>query len=351
MNLDYLDVEQNEPPQCAPGIEPNDEFDGDAIDRCRWTTVLNEDPSSYSLADGKLQIEAQEGDIVGGTVSARNVVLQRGPTDGSWATTTKVSIDGADDYIQAGLVAHASTGSWGKVVVMRRPTGEWVTELARESGFQNGPTLPAGAQNGITLQMIASDGQLRGRYSLDDGATWTEIGSGFPLAGLSAPNIGLSAYNGTGAEVGSFEYFHVGEPPDLPPPPPCEEPSTPEAGYTMLFDGTDESLEDWTYAGGGSFVREDCAIKSVGAFGLLYTERGLRGAVLAQARVDDARRRQLRRLRRVPRHRGEHGSDVDLAGRGDPDRRDGQPGPDHRRDLPRAGAGRRSPRRGAQPAG
>jgi PKD repeat protein len=271
VNLDYLDVEQNEPPQCAPGIEANDEFDGDAVERCRWTTILNEDPSGYSLADGKLQIEAQPGDIVGGTVSARNVLLQQGPTDGSWSATTKVSLDGADDFMQAGLVAHASAGSWAKVVVMRHPTNGWVTELARESGFANGPTLPVGAQNGITLQMVASDGLLRGRYSLDDGETWTEIGSGFPLAGLSAPGIGLSAYNGTGAEIGSFEYFHVGEP-DLPPPPPCEDPYTPEAGYTMLFDGTDASLEDWLYAGGGSFVREGCAIKSVGAFGLLYTE-------------------------------------------------------------------------------
>jgi PKD repeat protein len=273
VNLDYLDVTQNEPIQCPPTFEPSDEFDSAALDRCRWSTILNEDVTGYSLAGGKLQIKAQEGDIVGGTVSARNVVLQRGPTDGSWAATTKVALDGTDDYVQAGLVAHSGAGSWGKVVVMRRPTGEWTTELARESGYQNGPALPAGAQNAITLQMIASDGQLRGRYSLDDGATWTEIGAGFALTGLSAPNIGVSAYNGTGAEVGSFEYFHVGEPPDLPPPPPCEEPNTPEPGYTMLFDGTDESLEDWMYAGSGQFVREDCAIKSVGGFGLMYTKQ------------------------------------------------------------------------------
>jgi hypothetical protein len=120
--------------------------------------------------------------------------------------------------------------------------------------------------------MVAFDGRLHGRYSLDDGDTWQEIPGSFPLAGLTAPGIGVSAYNGTGAEVGSFEYFHVGEP-DLPPPPPCDDPYTPEAGYTMLFDGTDSSLANWKYAGGGSFVREDCTIRSVGAFGLLYTEQ------------------------------------------------------------------------------
>ena len=90
--------------------------------------------------------------------------------------------------------------------------------------------------------MYARDGQLRGRYSLDDGTTWTEIGDGFDTGGLGAPSIGLAAYNGTGAEVGTFEAFTVGEPPELPPTPPCETPNTPEAGYTMLFDGTDASL-------------------------------------------------------------------------------------------------------------
>ena len=273
VNLDYLDVDQNEPVQCSGEIDPDDAFDESTLNRCRWTTILNEDPSGYSLADGKLRIEAQGGDITGGTVSARNVVLQQAPADGTWSATTKVSIDGADDYVQAGLVAHVSSSAWAKVVVMRRPSGEWVTELGRQNGYQNGPTLPAGAQNAITLQMYVSDGQVRGRYSLDDGQTWTAIGSGFPSSGLANAGIGMAAYNGTGSEVGTFEAFSVGEPPDVPPAPPCEDPYEPEPGYTMLFDGTDDSLEDWTYAGGGSFVREDCTIKSVGAFGLLYTRQ------------------------------------------------------------------------------
>ena len=61
VNLDYLDVTQNEPIQCPPTFEPDDEFDGDALDRCRWSTVLDEDPSALSVADGKLQIEAHGG--------------------------------------------------------------------------------------------------------------------------------------------------------------------------------------------------------------------------------------------------------------------------------------------------
>jgi hypothetical protein len=163
---------------------------------------------------------------------------------------TKVSIDGNKEYTQAGIVAYASTSAWAKVVVMRRPDGTWTTELGRQSGYANAD-LPTNAQKAITLQMYARDGQLRGRYSLDDGATWTEIGDGFTTSGLGAPSVGLAAYNGTGSETATFEAFTVGEPPELPPVPPCDTPSVPEAGYSMLFDGTDASLEQFKYSGSG----------------------------------------------------------------------------------------------------
>ena len=189
-------------------------------------------------------------------MSAKNIVLQPGPTNGSWAATSKVSIDGTDDYLQAGVVAYSGNSAWGKLVVMRRPGGEWTTELGRNSGYQNGPALPANAQKAITLQLYARDGQLRGRYSLDDGTTWTEVGDGFDTGGIGAPSIGLAAYNGTGAETGTFEAFTVGAPPELPASPPCATPFVPEAGYTALFDGTDASLVDWQYAGSGRFVRQ-----------------------------------------------------------------------------------------------
>ena len=46
-------------------------------------------------------------------------------------------------------------------------------------------------------------------------------------AALGAPSIGLAAYNGTGAETGTFEAFTVGAPPELPASPPCATPYTP----------------------------------------------------------------------------------------------------------------------------
>jgi len=272
VNVDYLDFKQNEPIICGT-VAANDTFDGATLDKCRWTTIVNEDASGYSLTGGKLAIKAASGDITGSTFTAKNVILQNGPTSGNWSATSKVSIDGSDDYLQAGLVAYSSGTNWGKLVVMRRPGGEWTTELGRNSGYQNGPALPANAQKAITLQMYMRDGQFRGRYSLDDGATWTEVGDGFDTGGITAPAIGVAAYNGTGAETGTFEAFTVGAAPDLPVSPPCETPSVPEAGYTALFDGTDASLVDWQYGGSGRFVREGCTIKSVGGFGLMYTKK------------------------------------------------------------------------------
>jgi hypothetical protein len=272
INLDYLDVTQNEPVECGT-VNPNDDFEGTSLDRCRWTTIVNEDAAGYSLADGKLQIKAQGGDISGTNVSAKNIVLQPAPTNGNWSATTKVSIDGNKEYTQAGLVAYVGANAWAKVMVMRTPAGGWVTELGRQNGYQNGPVLPADAQKAITLMMYQRDGEIRGRYSLDDGDTWTEIGDGFPDSGLGNALIGVSAYNGTGSETGTFEAFTVGAAPEPPPNPPCETPNTPEAGYSMLFDGTDESLEQWKYSGAGRFVREGCTIKSVGGFGLMYTQQ------------------------------------------------------------------------------
>ena len=260
-----------------------------------------------------------------------------------------MSIDGTDDYIQAGLVAYASASAWAQG---RRdaPAGRrrGRPSSAARTATRTAPTCPR------TRRRRSRCRCTRVTASSAAATRSTTVRPGPRSATASTPAdsarraSALAAYNGTGAEVGTFEAFTVGEPPELPPTPPCETPNTPEAGYTMLFDGTDASLA-------GLEVRRRRALRARRLHDQVRRrvrpdvhQAGLRGALLAQARVDDARGRQLRRLRRLPRHRGEHGRHLDQPGRGDPDRPDGQPGPDHGRDLPRAGGGRRRPRRGAQ---
>ena len=50
----------------------------------------------------------------------------------------------------------------------------------------------------------------------------------------------------------------------------CERP-TPADAARVLFDGTQESLDEWRMAGPGSFeLTEDCALRTVGGMGLLW---------------------------------------------------------------------------------
>ena len=278
VNLDYLDVGEAGV-VCDPEAEvaPDDEFDGDSLDTCRWTTVLNPTPGGLEVADGALRISAQAGDITGGTVSARNIVLQDAPEDGTWAATTQMSLSGTDDYLQGGLVAHTSNANYAKVVAMRTPEGDWVVELGRridgDMVYLNKP-LP-GAPDDLLLQMVSTGSAIQARWSTDGGTTWSSMGAGYPSEGLVAPRIGVAAYNGTGSEVATFERFTVTEPevqPDT-----CEATEA-DPGYRMLFDGTAESLADWNHAGPGFFTREDdCTLMTNGGLGLLWHSEPLEG--------------------------------------------------------------------------
>lgn len=278
VNVDYVDVKQTAPACDPEGVTADDEFDGDALDECRWSTVLNRSPGGIEVADGKLRLTAQSGDITGGVFSARNVVLQPAPEDGTWAATTQMSLAGTKEYLQGGLIAHTSTDNWAKLVAMRTPQGAWVLEFGRrvdgQMVYSNSPALP-GAPDDLQLRMSSTGSTIQASYSLDQGTTWQSMGAGYPSTGLVAPKIGVAAYNGTGSQVGEFERFTVTEP--------VVEPDTCEAteadpGYRMLYDGTAASLETWNMAGPGFFTREaDCTLKTHGGLGLLWHEEPLAG--------------------------------------------------------------------------
>jgi hypothetical protein len=261
-------------PDCAGAVSPDDEFGGDALDYCRWNTIVRETPSGYRVKDGALEIDAADGDMYGGTVNARNLILQDAP-DGGWEAVTRVKLPQGEEYEQAGLMAHSSDADFAKLVLIDVPNLGWRAEFGQNLDGQavfdevldrSGP-LPAGINtDGIWLKLSSTGTSLIAAWSAD-GETWTPFGRSRPLAPMPDVRIGLTAFNGNG-QAAAFDFFHLDEKPVEEP---CQTPATPDPGYRMLFDGTPAGLAQWKMAGPGGFALQgDCTILSYGGLGLLY---------------------------------------------------------------------------------
>ena len=267
-------------PSCgATPPAASDEFDGDALDYCRWTTILREDEARYRVTGGRLQIDAVDGDMHAGTANARNVLLQDAP-DGAWEAVTKVALPQGEEYEQAGLIVHANDRNFAKLTLLDIPGQGWRVEFGQtvdgsavfEEALDRSGALPAGVnETGIWLRVRSNGVALAGAWSAD-GQTWTSLGRSRSLGFLPDPKVGLAAFNGNG-QAASFDFFRLTLGGELA----CQTPATPEAGYRMLFDGTAASLGQWRMAGPGAFIlQEDCTILTVGGLGLLYHPEAVR---------------------------------------------------------------------------
>ncbi|WP_260459133.1 family 16 glycoside hydrolase [Actinotalea ferrariae] len=99
--------------------------------------------------------------------------------------------------------------------------------------------------------------------STGDWRTWSTLTLDVALQ-QGTNTIGLRYDDGDDGNI-NVDVVRVGAEPDI-----CA-PSTPEDGYTALFDGTLESLGDWRLAGAGSFGRQaDCSLRTSGGLGLLW---------------------------------------------------------------------------------
>ena len=260
------------PPCADPSatVDPDDEFDGGVIDRCRWT-VLREDPAHYRVVDGQLQIDALPGDMYGGATDAKNILLQPVP-GGGWQAVTKVTINHTDTYEQAGLIVHGNDANFVKFMFIRVSDGTRNFEFIQQ---QNGspidggavdrsPTLPVDFPDTVWMKVVSDGRTLTAAYSTD-GEQWTSVGRPRSLAAVPDPHVGITAFNGTGNPA-SFDFFRLDDAPQSQ----CT-PTTPEEGYRSLFDGTPASLAKWKQAGPGGFLHTaDCELLSYGGMGLFW---------------------------------------------------------------------------------
>ncbi|SDT39895.1 Glucose/arabinose dehydrogenase, beta-propeller fold [Jiangella sp. DSM 45060] len=210
--------------------EPSDEFDGAAIDGCRWNSVVRYDSSAASVADGRLQIETQPGDINGAAnEDPSNFILQRVP-EGDWTIETRLTptmlhqwqlagfmvYGGDDDYVKFDVVANNGATS---------PT-DLRAELVSEKGgqFGNGGNrnidIPETSESGWFYLRMTKSGDTYAAEISDGGVNWTSLGD--PVTNdAELTSFGLMAIGPqqTQPVTVAFDYFRVTtEQPDTTPP-------------------------------------------------------------------------------------------------------------------------------------
>ncbi|MEU6415462.1 ThuA domain-containing protein [Microbispora sp. NPDC046933] len=203
---------------------PDDEFDGTALDGCRWDATVRPDASAARVTGGRLQLDTTKGDIHGtGNSGPKNLILQTAP-DGDWTIETR--IDGSafnEQYHQGGLLVYAGDDDYVKLdYVTDNTAGSAVQrriELRSEVGgvVQNPQPSIGRLTQGVWWLRLAKEGDtFRGYYSVN-GTDWTEIGvNGTPAAvrnsavasGAKAGLFTLGA-NQTVSKTATFDYFHL----------------------------------------------------------------------------------------------------------------------------------------------
>lgn len=194
--FDYVrDVDGAEP--CDPALKtPDDEFDGTALDACRWT-VVNPDPSKVSVADGKLTIRTTDGDFYGTNNGTVNNILTTDQAGEEWNLQTKLHGTFTKQWQQGGIINYVDPKNWVKAVVMSAGTaGKVRIQLSSEINDVNTEKnvnidLPA---DGDYLLRLARDGSTySAEYSVDDGETWQPGEAAVTNAAVANGKVGLVA--------------------------------------------------------------------------------------------------------------------------------------------------------------
>ena len=266
---------------CGPGsIDPNDEFDGDELDECRWTEIVRPVPDQLSVGGGELAIDTGNGtDMFGGTTTAENIVLQDAP-EAPWEITTQMTMPfTGKDYEQSSLFVYGSDADFAKLSFILTPNGRFFEFTLQDGGeaifdadLDYSPELGSEFPDTAHVRIRNDGSNLTAAYS-EDGENWNEFGRARPLAAIPNPKVGVSAYNGDGSgNAAEFDFFHL-EAIDVEPT--CTEPEQPDPGFEMLFDGTAASFAEWEQAGPGGFtLTPDCTLESFGGLGMLYHPQG-----------------------------------------------------------------------------
>ena len=229
----------------------NDKFDGTTLDKCRWTTILNETAAGYRR---RRRQAAHQG--AGRRHHRRHGEREEHRAAAGADRRQLVGDDQGVDRRHRRLHPGRSRRlhqrhQLGQVRRDATPDGDWMLELGRRiNGDWSTQRRPARRRRpDDQLQMFSTGTAIRGRYSLDDGTTWTRWAR---ASRHRAGRLPRSASPPTTAPAPGrhVRWFTVG---DAGRRARHLRDAARRARLPTLFDGTAESLEDWNMAGPGLF--------------------------------------------------------------------------------------------------
>ena len=196
----------------APG--PDDLFDGDALDACRWS-VVREDTDGYRVTDGWLEIDTTPTDIYGtDNGEVPNIVVQAQPSD-EWTVETIVDVTELDQqYQQGGLILYGDDDNYVKLDVVARNAIGAARDLGIELRSEIGGVVqnPQPGADGIPgdvfhLRLTRAGDTFTGSWSVD-GETWTDLSEGVSNTAVDSARVGVYVLGAAATPVVPVRFDH-----------------------------------------------------------------------------------------------------------------------------------------------
>ncbi|ETK33557.1 ThuA domain-containing protein [Microbispora sp. ATCC PTA-5024] len=170
------------PDDKATAPDPNDEFNGTALDSCRWNAVVRPDATAARMTGGNLELDTTTGDIYTTTnTGPKNFILQTAPS-GDWTLETKVDASALNEqYQQGGLMVYAGDDDYVKFDFLTTNAAGSAVARTIELRSEVGGTVqnPQPQVNNLTtgvwwLRLKKAGDSFTGSYS-SNGTTWTDL--------------------------------------------------------------------------------------------------------------------------------------------------------------------------------
>jgi len=239
-----------------------DDFNGGDLG-AGWEVVRRD--QGLVVADGKVTIPAQAGDVYETANNAKNLVLRPAPA-GPWTFTAKINFKGLVQYQQAGILVYGDDDNYTKFDRVSTNNAsattpvekfEFINEVNGTPRNQNQDgtgNLPAGFPDDYYLRVKSDGTNITGEYSTD-GETWTAVGRS--AAQPANAKVGIFALSNAAATVANAQFDWVT----------LEGPNVPRTGgLGDDFDGGSLDKSRWN-----AIVREDATLYKVENGGLTVT--------------------------------------------------------------------------------